>query len=109
MSKTKDMPKHTPGPWEVFVIPPGQYDNPEEGFRIWAYPFGRHSGPVGVGSVNRIGDANLISAAPKMLDVLNAVRFAVQMDMPMTDAWVGLLNDLDSVIAEALGQAEPTP
>ena len=56
--------KHTPGPWEVTVLYPGQY------FEIRAETFDVVTATSGLPPLRREADARLIAAAPELLELL---------------------------------------
>ncbi len=87
-SRSNEAPKHTPGPWEYHIMPLSGYIV----FQTWDVPT--------AGYVKTEADAQLIAAAPEMLEALKCIVDTVWFDRLDTE----LILTVEHAIAKAEGR-----
>lgn len=94
-SRSEEVPKHTPGPWEYRKMPQSGYIV----FQTWDVPT--------AGYVKTEADAQLIAAAPLMLEALKMAKSCLDLDisdkvwnLPYT------INEASRVAEAAIAKAE---
>ena len=85
-----DTPKHTPGPWEYHKMPQSGYIV----FQTWDVPT--------AGYVKTEADAQLIAAAPEMLEALKKIKTVLESGQ-VWDRTAGIMM-IDEVVAKAEGR-----
>jgi len=86
---------HTPGPWVIEQLDDGE--NMDSHIAIYGYPWVVAEVQVDVPSLPGMANANLIAAAPELLEALEDARFALYGNGPGNPK-------IDAVIAKAKGE-----